>query len=417
MQDAMNQRAPSGKPRASRHVHRAASPTEAIYIATGVTVVSRSSLAGAVDRAAFEAALTHLEARFPILRAVVEDGHFVERSRERSAVEAWLPAERGSAEDVYATLLNAELDTSESLYAIHVIAAAERLDVFLLTSHAITDATSLIELHACLAHLCDLVMRGRTPALAAQPFPQPVDEAVSRSLASLGVVPPPAAYSGSFAEIPLRGAYEGGPLTHRLERVVVDPNVVERVREASHAAGSSVHAVLLAAFALAIREVAQGRPRRILLRSSVDMRRRLEPHVSTELVFSAITGHITPVPDLDRPLADIARLIYDDIHQGLADGRIFRDYIDYPAAFASPHPRPVALNVSDVQQVHFHWPMERLRVTGFEFALGWSKPFPNVSVSVCDGRLIANIVYAEEFAEPATIRALSENFVARLLSV
>ena len=80
-----------------------------------------------------------------------------------------------------------------------------------------------------------------------------------------------------------------------------------RIKGAGHATGSSVHSLLLAAFALAIRDVADGRPDRILVRSSVDMRRRLEPHVSTALIFTAITGHITPVPDLDQPIAAIAR--------------------------------------------------------------------------------------------------------------
>jgi hypothetical protein len=46
--------------------------------------------------------------------------------------------------------------------------------------------------------------------------------------------------------------------------------------------------------------------------------------------------------------------------------------------------------------------------------LGWIKRFPNVSVSVYDGTLIANIVYVEEFATPATIRAISDGFVRRL---
>ena len=98
---------------------------------------------------------------------MVEDGHFVERIDDRSAVEAWLPADSYSVEALYAQLLNADLDTSKTLCAIHVIAADDALDVFMLTSHAITDATSLIELHSCLAHMCDCVVRGEAPALGA----------------------------------------------------------------------------------------------------------------------------------------------------------------------------------------------------------------------------------------------------------
>ncbi|TCT03614.1 phthiocerol/phthiodiolone dimycocerosyl transferase family protein [Aquabacter spiritensis] len=417
MLNDLNEETSQGPLGRERRVYREASPTELIYIAARMIVVSRSSLSGMVGRAQFEAAVAHLEARYGILRSVVEDGQFVERSDDRSAVESWLPADGCSAEAMYAQLLNADLDTGKTLYAIHVIAADDAIDVFMLTSHAITDATSLIELHSCLAHMCDCVVRGEAPALRAQPFPTPVDDAVSRSLAALGTDAPSSSYCGGFAEIPMPGPHDSGPVTHRLERVLIGAETLHRIKQASHATGSSVHALLLAALALAIRDVAEGHPRQILMRSSVDMRRRLEPHVSPELVFTAITGHITPVPDLDRPMVEIARLIFDDIHQGLANGSIFHDYINYPRAFGSAQQSPVAINVSDIQTVQFHWPVERLAVTGFEYALGWMKKFPNASVSVYDGQLIANIVYVEEFASPATIRAISGGFVRRLASV
>jgi len=417
MQGGASEAMPHEQDTAGRRVYREASSTELIYIATRMIVVSRSSISGAIGRAEFEAAVAHLEERYGILRSVVEGGYFVGRTDDRSSIEGWLSADGCSAETMYARLLNADLDTGKTLYAIHVIAAADALDVFMLTSHAITDATSLIELHSCLAHMCDCVVRGQPPTLGHQPFPTPVDEAVSRSLAALGADAPTSSYSGLFAEIPMRAPQDGGSVTHRLERVVIGADAMHRIREASHAIGASVHALLLAAFALAIRDVADGQPRQILLRSSVDMRRRLEPHVSPELVFTAITGHITVVPNLDWSIVEIARFIFQDIHQGLANGSIFHDYINYPRAFGGPQQAPVAINVSDIQTVQFHWPVERLAVTDFEYALGWMKTFPNVSVSVYDGTLIANIVYVEEFAAPAMIRAVSDGFVRMLDSV
>lgn len=397
---------------------RKASPTEMIYIATNTIVVSRSRIAGAVTRTQFEAAVAHLEARYGILRSVVDDGYFVERMSDRSAVETWSAPGACSADAMYARLLNADLDTAESIYVIHVIAGEDGLDIFMLSSHAITDATSLVELHSCLAYMCDCVVRQVVPELEEQPFPQPVDAAVERSLALL-----PAdrsceapSFSGSYAEIPMRASRDGRPVSHRIERIVIAADDMDRIHAASHANKCSVHALLLAAFALAIREVSEGSSRQILMRSSVDMRRRLEPHVSTELVFSAITGHITPVPDLDRPIFDIARQIFDEIHDGVLNGSIFRDYVNYPRTFGSPQQAPVALNVSDMQAVKFPWPTSRLTVTGFEYALGWLKKFPNVSVSIFNGILIATIVYVEEFADPAIMRRVSEGVLDRLLS-
>jgi hypothetical protein len=60
--------------------------------------------------------------------------------------------------------------------------------------------------------------------------------------------------------------------------------------------------------------------------------------------------------------------------------------------------------------------MEQLKVTGFEYALGRLKKYPNVSVSVYDGTLIANTVYVQEFADPMVMRAISDRAVNMLVS-
>lgn len=405
---------------AERRIIRGASPTELIYISTGTTVVSRSRIAGAVSREQFETAVAHLEERYGVLRAAVENGQFMERVDGRSSVEAWLPAGTASGDDMYARLLNATLDTRERIYAIYVIAEPDALDIFILSSHAVTDATSLIELHSCLAYLCDGVVRNEIPALERQPFPRPVDAAICNHLAALRAgraTVDPVSSAGAYTQIPMRAQPHGGPpFTHRLERVVIDADDVLRIGAAAHANGSSVHSLLLAALALAIRELSLDQHRQILVRSNVDLRRRLEPHVSTELVFSAISALITSVDDLDRPLLGIARKIFDDVHEGMADGSVFREYLNYPASFGSPQQAPVAISVSDMQGVKFHWPLQQLKVTGFEYALGWSKKYPNVSVSIYEGTLVATIVYVDEFIDPAVIRTVTEKFVKLLVS-
>jgi hypothetical protein len=95
------------------------------------------------------------------------------------------------------------------------------------------------------------------------------------------------------------------------------------------------------------------------------------------------------------------------------NGSVFRTYLNYPKLFGGTQQPPVALNVSDMQAINFRWPTQRLKVTGFDYACGL-KNFPNVSVAIFDGLLVANTVYAEEFIEPAIMRAISENAVKRL---
>jgi hypothetical protein len=415
MQSLNCELATQSRPRATRRIYRRASPTEMIYIQTRTNVVSRSGIAGVVNRAQFDTAVACLEARYGILRAVVEDGQFVARTDSSPAVESWLSADMCSADGLYAKLLNAELDTRKKIYSIHVIAGDDTLDVFMLSTHAVTDAASLIELHACLAYLCDCIVRGEAPSLETQPFPSPLDTEVSQSLASLPSdhLCAPISYSGAFAQIPLRARRDGDPLKRRLERTVINADAMHRIHAAAHEHGSSVHSLLLAAFALAIGDVVGGHPRQILMRSNVDMRRRLESHVSEDLVFTAITGHITLISDLDQPLFDIAQYVFLDIHEGVTNGSVFHTYLNYPKLFGGTQQPPVALNVSDMQAINFRWPTQQLKVTGFDYACGL-KNFPNVSVAIFDGSLVANTVYTEEFIAPATMRAISERAVKRL---
>jgi hypothetical protein len=122
------------------------------------------------------------------------------------------------------------------------------------------------------------------------------------------------------------------------------------------------------------------------------------------------------LPNLDRPLFEIAKHVFQEIHEGIDNGLVFHDYLNYPKSYGSTTQPPVALNISDMQGVKFHWPTQKLTVTGFEYALGWTKTFPNVSISVYDGMLIANTVYVEEFVDPAIMRAISEQVVKRLIA-
>ncbi|MEJ0016454.1 MAG: hypothetical protein WDN25_07780 [Acetobacteraceae bacterium] len=378
---------------------------------TRTVVVSRSTIAGPISRGQFTTAIALLEQRFSILQSVFRDGCFVERPASRAASVDWYSRDAMSPEALYDLLLNTDLDTEQQIYAAYAIDNGDSIDAFLHTSHAITDATSLVELHSFLAYLCDCVISGTTPAFEVQAFPPHVDGAVEHCLSLLEQADAaglPASYDGSFALLPLHDPAAGPPVRHRLERLVIEPDEMRQISDAAHRHGVSVHSVLVAAFALAIRDVADERPPQILMRSSIDMRRRLEPHVSVELVFSAITGHITHIPDLDRPILALAGLVFSDIRNGVADGRIFHDYRNYPRSFGAPGDVPVALNISDMGTIHYHQVSGQTRDSGFEYALGWLKKFPNVSVSINDGRLVANTVYVEEFVAPPVMRRMSE---------
>jgi hypothetical protein len=402
---------------------RAPSATERIYLTTGTQVISRSTLAAApggaaVTAAVVAAALGDLEARYPILRAAVVEDHFVARPAEAPRPLHRLPA-GGDPDAAYAALIARRLDLVRGLYEAHVAETAEGVDVYLLSTHAITDATALVDLHAHLAFLVDCRVRGVTAAADEQAFPPDIDEAVDRGLAAHGLDPAGAApaldLSGAFLTLPERSA---GPAERRfrLERLVLAPKHTRHIAAAAHGHGVSVHAVLVAAFALAIRDLAPAPAASILMRSSIDLRRRLEPHIHPGLVLSAITGHVTRIDgvgaadETDREeaaLVAVARAVFDDIRARTADGTIFYDYRNYPKSFGAAREAPVALNISDMRTIAPAFPLEAVRLAGFEYATALGKRYPNVSVAILDGRLVATIAYDASVLAEETVAALA----------
>ena len=398
--------------------YREPSSTEAIYLRTETQVVSRSAILGQVSDAQFAWALAALESRYVILRAAVQAGHFIEKPPGLATPIDWLPGSV-TAEHLYERLLDTRLDLTATINSVHVIRRARGLDIALLTSHAVTDATSLVELHSALIHFCDCAIREITPVIDVQPFPDTIDDAVARCLDILGHDRPPAtapgAYAGAFLQLPvLPVATAPQALRHRLHCLVIAASDMEPVIAAAHGHGVSLHCLLAAAFARAIQHLSEVTSPRLLLRCSVDLRRRLEPHLSVDLVFSAVTAHATLIEDMNRSVFEIARMVHDDIHASTTQGRIFTDYQNYPKAFGQPQDMPAALNISDMGRVEFHSEIATLKPAGFDYALGWAKPYPNVSVTVFEGRLVANIVYVETFIAASIIARMAETVVQTL---
>lgn len=397
---------------------RAPSATERIYLTTGTQVISRSTLApapgGAIPAGTVAEALRDLVARYPILQAAVAEEHFVARPAGAPLPLHRLPAGSDPAA-VYAALLERKLDLAHGLYEAHVAETPGGVDVYLLSTHAVTDATALVDLHAHLAHLVDCRVRGVAAPRDEQAFPPDIDDAVDRGLAAHGLDPAGAApaldLSGAFLTLPERTA---GPAERRfrLERLVIEPDHTRHIAASAHGHGVSVHAVLVAAFALAIRDLAPVPAASILMRSSIDLRRRLEPHIHPGLVFSAITGHVTRIDgisadDEDAALVAVARAAFDDIHARTADGTIFYDYRNYPKSFGAAREAPVALNISDMGTIAPAFALEAVRLEGFEYATALAKRYPNVSVAILDGRLVATIAYDASVLAEKTVAELA----------
>jgi len=394
---------------------RKISATEAVYIKARTLVISHSAAAGAITPQQFQTALAALEAHFPILRAAIQDDHFIERAAAATPF-IWLDRATSNLETCYQEALHRPLDLTEALYTIHVLADAAGFDILMLSSHAIADATALVAIHSSLLHFCDCAIRRIDPPADPQPFPDSIDPAVEHCLAALALPrqpgPLPNYSEPDCIRLP-RLAVDSTP-RFAIEQLVIEADSVAEIFAACRGHDVTLHSILTAAFAFAIRALDGGAGRELLLRHTVDMRRRLEPHISCDLVFTAVTGHFTHTDNIAQPIFAIARSIQTDIRGATADGRIFQEYLNYPQSFGTPQTAPIAFNLSDMGVVAFHDEMQILQPTGFDYATAIGQPFPNCSISIYNNRLVANTVYREDLIAPETMRALSKMVIELL---
>jgi hypothetical protein len=391
---------------------RPISPTEAVYIRARTQVVSHSAALGAITPQQFETALAALEAHYPILRAVLEDDHFVEHTASAARPVVWLDRNTHDLESLYQDALHRPLDLTAALYTIHVLADATGFDILMLSSHAVADATALVAIHSSLLHFCDCAVRHIVPPAQPQPFPESIDPTVEHCLAALPIPRLPAALPDPDADF-IRLPRQAGASTprYRNEHLVIEADSVPEIFATCRSHDVTLHSILTAAFIFAIRALAGEPGHKILLRHTVDMRRRLEPHISCDLVFTAVTGHFNVIDDIEQPIFEIAKQIQTDIRGATADGRILQEYLNYPQSFGIPQTAPIAINLSDMGVVAFHDEIAVLKPLGFDYATAIGQPFPNCSITIYGNKLVANTVYREDLITPATMRALSNSVV------
>ena len=106
----------------------------------------------------------HSRRNFPILRAAIRDGHFIEREQSPVTPFIWLDRASHDLETLYQEALQRPLDPTAAIYTVHVLADAAGFDILMLSSHAIADATALVAIHSSLMHFCDLRCSPHHPA-------------------------------------------------------------------------------------------------------------------------------------------------------------------------------------------------------------------------------------------------------------
>jgi hypothetical protein len=375
---------------------------EAIYFKTKTQVVSRSKVLGKISKINFMRAVYCLERKYPILGVSDELNNFILRENHCPSFITWSYA--SETQEVYTKLLNYDIDPALSLYHIEVVEDIDTFDIYMVTSHAIADAVSLMHLHQELVLFCDTVMQNISVNIEVQNIAAGIDAAVD--LSSKGpIMPNRAEYSGDFAKLK---CLKVDDYQFCLKRMLLGSDKLQDIIATGKAHGVSLHSILVAAFALGLQELSPVKSCQILMRSSIDLRRRVRPTLSNNIICTAVTGHVTWIKNLNTNIIEIARFVSAEIKTSTANGSMFADYKEYASQFVNISKlKPIALNISDMGVMHL-CEHHHLRHLAFEYGAGLKTDYPNVSITINSSGLVANIVYIKHAIADDIVDKLSD---------
>jgi hypothetical protein len=293
-----------------------------------------------------------------------------------------------------------------TLYSVFVVHYKESFDMYTITSHALADATSLINLHNDLILFCDYIVQNIPITDEIQPLNPGIDPYLERSISSLKKELPMIGdthFRGLFAQLPTKPT-QGCPFG--IYRFNIPHNELQPILTACHNTGITLHSLLVASFALAIRELSRYKSNQILMRSSIDLRRRVTPPLSKKIFFTAVTGHNTYIEDLSLGILNIAKWVMQDIRKSSVDGTIFEDF-KYTFQLSSTRENPIALNISNLGIIELS-DATYLKHQSFEYAAGSKKTYPVLCITINPTGLKATITYINGSISAELVKRLCE---------
>ncbi|KIE24394.1 polyketide synthetase [Streptomyces sp. MUSC 125] len=325
---------------------------ENLYVAQRSRAVVSCALDGPVDTATLAAAFDSITAEGPtLLTRIVPagSGHALallpedDRPRLRT---------RTGGEEAYTQELNDPLPVGGPLARATLVSTpeGERHLFVLVIDHVITDGHSAI---ALLNAVWDRYREYAGPARADRTASGPVS-ALPAPVSTLLPVTDPQVTAGYLQrriddtrgpvellayDVPTAG--DGSREPHRIEvqRLLLDTGETGRLRRLARTAGVSVHGLVGAAVLIAARSRLDGTgPRALRCLSPVDLRSRLTPPLSPDVMVAAVTAHLSAVEvsDDSDPL-ELARQVGLGLRNFLDRGdhfqemRIMPDAPRYPA--------------------------------------------------------------------------------------
>lgn len=394
--------------------------------AHSLNIVVVSKIRGSLDTSVIRQSLDLVQKRHPSLRSHIvgdiNDLRFKVEGTERIPLQV-IHNESEDWRVVVERELNQKIESEKVLArAILIHSDTEGLVTYFITTlhHAIADALSGINLHSNILEYCQEIINGSIPNinyiealpslefLVNKTFQTPIEELISITNTS------------SISK--LKSANQATHLERmcKLIHKKLDLDSSQRLIKKCKEKGVSVHGAICSAmmFSLAKEIQINNHFQYFSCRSSVDMRRRLDPQISSENL-SMLVSALTSIHEFTHETTfwEVAKSVTEQIKERLKTSEIYTGVINYRKGaeylLAHPEATPFSIFVTNIGKVNIPKIYGSLILEEISYALSitvMGSVF-GVAVSTFSEEIIFNFIFSSPLIEQETINSLIENTI------
>ncbi|NEO03055.1 MAG: alcohol acetyltransferase, partial [Moorea sp. SIO3I7] len=334
--------------------------------------------------------------------------------------------------------LNQGIESDKGLMrAVLVRAESENSASYLITSthHAISDGLSCVRLHSGILTYCEKIHCGE-PITSVLPLPilPPIDRLIPistrgfqgiwhRSLLLLRII-----FNQVWYRPKTLGFEKCVPINLRRCGMVqksLDKGLTQELINRCKKEKTTVHGALCGAMLLtAAKSITVNKKKRLCVSclSYVDLRRRLEPVVSDEVMGMLISG-VTSYHTLQSNLSfwDLARSVKKQLESRLKKANLFRFCLISKAGIKwfirHPNKGSVTVSVTNIGKVNIpkHYGSFELEEISFVAAEGAGGGTLSVAVSTFEEKMILNFIFSEPSISQNSMEKMANNVLSCLI--
>ena len=411
-----------------------------MYCNNDINIVAHSSLSMILPHELLQNALNELHKSYHLLRAVVkelnEEVYFIENAALPIIKIIYLS--ESELEDYYEKRLNTQLDITKNLYELHIVidSSNTKLHIFTLTSHAISDGISLFHLHKTFWKLCEnQYFQNQKHKVFQDKLSCDMDQATRNAIKDeikyLDGLCVDHYIDKITKKIDNRNFISLPKLNKKMSSTVNAVGLIKleipkdqfvKIIDYTKKYKIKVNGLLGACYLKAISKIVrsdnESHAHSMLLRSSINLRKLVQPPFDQNQCNVCITGIFALIENIqDRKLSEIANMINEQIHEKINNKYALRQHSQYSKLLKQASKLPVAVQISNIGIIHTNYENFKLTPLEFDFALAHAIGTLCISVTTFNQKLICNAHFDTKHYEHEKIRSINKLAKKYLLSI